>query len=180
MKPFFYVFLFLLFLGTSCRTVLPPVSPVANLYPVVEHPAVLNHSEPFVVTEKKIQNILRESGLYEYLEKANMPPFELSIVCRALKHRGYAELDARRSNSPLHWISFRSMNGKTMVICAEFSFEHPGIIINGKKIIFKKQINKDYYFKNKKMQIKHELKIHNGIQYPCWKICIQEKNCPEL
>lgn len=109
-----------IFLLVSCRTVLPPGYPLAGMYPTVDISRRLAELKACAVSEEQLRAVLESLRLLEILQAAGFPEKEISLVCRGLTEHGYAEIDARRSDSPLQWISFASPDGKKLEVCAAF------------------------------------------------------------
>jgi len=104
----------------SCRTVQPPSQPVAGMYPTVDISRCLEELKAFTCTEDMLRAALQSIRVWDLLLKAGMKEEELSLVRRGLSERGYAEIDARRAASPLHWVSFASPDGNKLEISAAF------------------------------------------------------------
>lgn len=104
----------------SCRTIQPPSRPVAGMYPTVDISRRLEDVKAIVVSETQVRQALISIRVWDLLISAGMVEAELSLVCRGLSERGYAEIDARRAASPLHWITFASADGKKLQISAAF------------------------------------------------------------
>ncbi len=104
----------------SCRTVQPPSQPVAGLYPTVDISRRLAELKAFPGTENQLRLALKSIRVWDLLLAAGMKEEELSLVSRGLSERGYAEIDARRAASPLHWVSFASPDGNKLEISAAF------------------------------------------------------------
>lgn len=104
----------------SCRTVLPPNQPVAGMYPTVDISRRLEKFKKLEVSEEQIRQALISIRVWDLLISAGMAETELSLVCRGISERGYAEIDARKAASPLHWVCFASPDGKKLEISAAF------------------------------------------------------------
>ncbi|MFA6929182.1 MAG: hypothetical protein WCT05_02565 [Lentisphaeria bacterium] len=114
-----FVLLALLFLF-SCRTVQPPSRPVAGFYPTVDVSRRLDDLQACTIAEQQLRDALQSMHIWELLQAAGMEDKESALICRGLGERGYAELDARRAGSPLHWVTFASPDGKNLEISAAF------------------------------------------------------------
>ena len=95
-------------LSAGCRTPFePPTRPIANLYPTVYPSTILGEVKPGAVPLRRLGELLQETGLLAPLTVAGMWRQELETVVRGLAHRGYAEIDARRSDCRVRWVVFR-------------------------------------------------------------------------
>lgn len=100
----------LLGLLAGCRTPFqPPTVPIANLYPTLNPGSILDRSQPLSVTERELTALLAHLGLLGPLRAYGLGAGEMPLVVRGLERHGYAELDARRSACPLHWVVLRGV-----------------------------------------------------------------------
>jgi hypothetical protein len=95
----------------GCRTPFnPPTVPIANLYPTLHPGSILDQSRAVVAGEAEVTAVLVRLGLLEPLRRHGMGPAEVPLVVRGLERHGYAELDARRSSCPVHWVVLRGVS----------------------------------------------------------------------
>lgn len=100
----------LLGLLAGCRTPFPPPTvPIANLYPTLHPGSVLDSSCPVPLAERELTALLAHLGLLGPLRAQGMGAAEVPLVVRGLERHGYAELDARRSACPVHWVVLRGV-----------------------------------------------------------------------
>ena len=103
--PFFLLLLFLL-CGCVDTGYQPPQRPLAYMYPTLMPGTQLRQLRGVEVTVALLRQRLEGLGLWEPLVAAGLTEQELATVVRSLSHRGYAELDARRTKSPVRWVAF--------------------------------------------------------------------------
>lgn len=120
MKNKLFVLLIPVFFFFACRTVRPPVRPVAGLYPTVDISYKLDKLTALSCDEEQLREALISIRVWDLLLQAGMEETELSLVKRGLAEHGYAEIDARRSAAPIHWVSFVSEDGARLKISAAF------------------------------------------------------------
>ena len=84
----------------------PPQRPLAYMYPTLMPATQLRQLHSVEVTVAMLQEYLESLGLWEPLVAAGLTEGELATVVRSLSHRGYAELDARRTTSQVRWVAF--------------------------------------------------------------------------
>ncbi len=109
----------LLGLLAGCRTPFqPPTVPIANLYPTLHPSSVLDSSCPLSLAEPELTALLAHLGLLGPLRAQGMGSAEVPLVVRGLQRHGYAELDARRSACPVHWVVVRGVTaaGETWLV----------------------------------------------------------------
>ena len=94
----------------GCRTPFePPTIPLANLYPTLHPGSILDSSKSLRLTEVEVAAVLSQLGLLEPLRAHGLGTVEVPLVSRGLERHGYAELDARRSACPVHWVVLRGV-----------------------------------------------------------------------
>ncbi|MBQ4479007.1 MAG: hypothetical protein II943_00015 [Victivallales bacterium] len=84
----------------------PPQRPLAYMYPTLMPGTQLRRLHPVEVTVATLKEYLAALELWEPLVAAGLTESELATVVRSLSHRGYAELDARRTTSQVRWVAF--------------------------------------------------------------------------
>ena len=84
----------------------PPQRPLAYMYPTLMPGTQLRELKAVEVTVAVLRENLKTLGLWEPLVAAGLTETELTTVVRSLAHRGYAELDARRTKSQVRWVAF--------------------------------------------------------------------------
>jgi hypothetical protein len=95
---------------SACRTPFkPPTVPLANLYPTLHPSGILDSSRALRLTAGEVTALLVRLELLGPLQAYGMGPGEVPLVVRGLERHGYAELDARRSASPVHWVVLRGV-----------------------------------------------------------------------
>ncbi|MDD3694550.1 MAG: hypothetical protein PHG44_01110 [Lentisphaeria bacterium] len=123
----------LLLLG-ACRSVQPLQRAMAGLYPTVDISISLDELQAWQGEAEILKRALQEMKLWPMLEQAGLPENELQLLHRGLTEHGYAEIDLRRTNSPLIWVNFNSKNGETLEIGAAFHHLPPPECRNHKKL----------------------------------------------
>ena len=93
-------------LGYGCATYQPPERPMAFMVPTLTRGGNLENLHRLRVSPEILRSHLEEQQFWEPLRKAGLEESELETVSRGLRLRGYAELDARRTASPLQWVMF--------------------------------------------------------------------------
>lgn len=122
MKHFFTIAIVILIntLFIGCSSVQPPKRPVAYITPSVVPLSTMRDMKPVKADVQFVSALLEKSNLMPLLTEAGMRKLELSIVARGLSERGYAEIDCRKTNSILRWVSFS--NGiNDLTVRASFS-----------------------------------------------------------
>jgi hypothetical protein len=76
------------------------------MYPTLMPGTQLRELKAVEVTVAVLRENLKTLGLWEPLVAAGLTETELTTVVRSLAHRGYAELDARRTQSQVRWVAF--------------------------------------------------------------------------
>ncbi|MBR6471311.1 MAG: hypothetical protein IKS83_05910 [Victivallales bacterium] len=94
----------------------PPQRPLAYMYPTLMSGTQLRQLKAIEVSVAELRARLELLGLWEPLEMAGLTEAELATVVRSLAHRGYAELDARRTKSQVRWVAFLGMPDGRMAI----------------------------------------------------------------
>ena len=100
------IFLLLLACGCVEPGYQPPSRPLAYMYPTLMSGTHLRQLAAVEVTATVLRERLSALGLWEPLVSAGLTEAELATVVRSLAHRGYAELDARRTKSSVRWVAF--------------------------------------------------------------------------
>lgn len=114
----------------ACQTTLPPPRPLANMYPSLEPAAVLNALQPRPTDPDWLRRQLAAIALDRLLLQYGFPDHEWPLLARGLSRRGYAEIDARKTGSPLRWMIFRAPSGnpQLMIIAAFDNLPHPTVL----------------------------------------------------
>ncbi|MBO4619190.1 MAG: hypothetical protein J5654_03695 [Victivallales bacterium] len=94
----------------------PPQRPLAYMYPTLMPGTQLQQLKSVEVTVALLGEHLKTLGLWEPLVAAGLTDGELTTVVRSLAHRGYAELDARRTKSSVRWVAFLGLPDGRLVI----------------------------------------------------------------
>jgi hypothetical protein len=95
---------------SGCRTPFGPATvPVANLYPTLNPGSILDRSCPLRLPESELTALLAHLGLLGPLRAHGLGAGQVPLVVRGLERHGYAELDARRSACPVHWVVLRGL-----------------------------------------------------------------------
>ena len=123
------IFVLALILFAGCRTYQPPERAVAYMFPSLIPGGSLNMLHPQEVSADELTLFLKHNALLELLEDAAFPPDEMQIVCRGLKRRGYAEIDARRSERKLQWMAFLGSAENEITVCVAVSGQATGKIV---------------------------------------------------
>lgn len=110
----------LLLLFAGCRTVEPPRRPVAYLFPSVRTMAEVQGMQRYGISLGELTAVLDQIGCGPLLRQAGLLDGELATIVRGLAHRGYSELDARRSPGTIQWLSFGGLPGGELEIVAGF------------------------------------------------------------
>ena len=90
----------------GCATYQPPERPVAFMVPTLTRGGSLQALHRLRVSPDLLRSHLEEQQFWEPLRQAGLEESELETISRGLRLRGYAELDARRTASPLQWVIF--------------------------------------------------------------------------
>ena len=90
----------------GCATYQPPERPVAFMVPTLTRGGSLQALHRLRVSPDLLRSHLEEQQFWEPLRKVGLEESELETISRGLRLRGYAELDARRTASPLQWVMF--------------------------------------------------------------------------
>jgi DNA-binding protein H-NS len=121
--------LFLLAVGLGCRSA-REAPPLAFMFPTLYSPRILEDVTPTPTSAKNVESILRRFGLARDLRDAGMADRELEVIARGLSNRGYAELDARRADGRVRWVSFRGKTpngqGKPVLVVTAGYWLRPG------------------------------------------------------
>ena len=104
-----------LLLASCTNAVKPPTRPVAYIYPTLIPMAALSQFTPAQLDAASLRLLLDKARATDLLNKAGLQDSELAILSRGLAKHGYAELDARRSKSPILWLSI-SMHNTTALV----------------------------------------------------------------
>ena len=94
----------------------PPQRPLAYMYPTLMPGTQLRQLKSVEISVEEVRERLEFLGFWEPLVSAGLTEVELSIVARSLAHRGYAELDARRTHSQVRWVAFLGLPDGRMTI----------------------------------------------------------------
>lgn len=94
----------------------PPQRPLAYMYPTLMPGTQLRQLRAVEVTAATLKEYLEALELWEPLVAAGLTEDELATVVRSLSHRGYAELDARRTTSPVQWVAFLGLQDGRLAI----------------------------------------------------------------
>ena len=112
----FPLFALLLLFGCVDPGYQPPQRPLAYMYPTLMPGTHLQQLKAVEVTVAALGEYLKTLGLWEPLVSAGLTDGELTTVARSLAHRGYAELDARRTKSSVRWVAFLGLPDGRLVI----------------------------------------------------------------
>lgn len=177
----FILLLISMFFLFSCRSVQPPSQPVAGLYPTVDISRRLEDMKALSCNEEQLRVALQSIRVWDFLLIAGMKEEELSLVRRGLAERGYAEIDARRADSPLHWIIFASADGKKLGISAAFMQAPPPSCRQG--IMLEKTPHRQEsrtIQRNRKVEYQYlniwQCPMNEGSPLEIWKISGQKRN----
>ncbi|MBQ6470540.1 MAG: hypothetical protein IJJ33_01025 [Victivallales bacterium] len=85
---------------------IPYQPPVASLFPTVVPMRTLQGLKPRATTEAEISALLQRQGILKTLRNAGLRELTLKEVARGLSTRGYAEIDSRRAQCTVLWVSF--------------------------------------------------------------------------
>lgn len=117
---------------SGCRTPFePPTVPIANLYPTLHPGSILDRSCPLSLADGEVAALLARLGLLGPLQTHGMGAGEIALVRRGLERHGYAELDARRSACPVHWVVLRGLatEGATWLVVEAGTGAAPGFAL---------------------------------------------------
>ena len=95
---------------TSCFSIQPPKRPVAYLFPSVTTTQVLRVLQPRPCNALQVAAVLDEIDEQKHFRTAGLLNDEFAIIARGLTSRGYAELDARRTNCFYRWAAFNALS----------------------------------------------------------------------
>lgn len=106
---------------SACRTPQAPPRPLANMYPSLEPAAILETLQPRPIAADWLRQQLAALDLDRQLQLSGFPDHDWALLARGLSRRGYAEIDARKTGSPLRWITFRAPAGtRQLIVTAAF------------------------------------------------------------
>ena len=101
----------------SCHSVKPPQRPVAYLYPTVMAMSELEDCKARATTPQLARELLEKASVLSLLNAEGMLPGDLEIMARGLTKRGYAELDARRTDGNLQWVAILALDHGFLILC---------------------------------------------------------------
>lgn len=94
---------------TSCNTYTPPERPVAYVFPTVRDMESLDQVTERRATVEDVKSWLERAGIYPELQASGLRDEECHLLVRGLARGGYAELDMRKVELPLKWLSISSL-----------------------------------------------------------------------
>lgn len=134
-----------LVLLTGCRILRSPAPntapPVVGMFPTLHGAAYLRTTVPAAATPETVRHMLTVSGIGLRVGGMALSERELALIARGLRHRGYAEVDCRRSPGLVRWLVFSAHaasgeGGGTPVLSLEAGYwrsppdgHHPGVCI---------------------------------------------------
>lgn len=106
----------------GCETMqAPPKRPVAYMFPTVRTIQSMQGLTPQHCTRDRLDWALSVSGVGMALRKSGMLEMDYDVIVRGLCQRGFAEVDARRTeHAPFRWMTFCFLPNRHLEIMACF------------------------------------------------------------
>ncbi len=104
----------------GCRTYQPPQRPLAYMFPTLVPGDVMRRLSPQTVSTDELRRHLTTLGVWDDLVAAGLHEIELQTLIRGLQRRGYGELDARRCDCRVRWVSFSGVAPGRLRIVVSF------------------------------------------------------------
>ncbi len=120
-RPLLVLALGLLVCG--CQRFTPPLQPNVSLFPTAFPVRILDQSAATELPVASLRQVFEHTGWEDGLGSFGLSESNADLIARGLRQRGYAELDARRTEGAIRWIVLRVLPGNQTLL-ATAGYEH--------------------------------------------------------
>lgn len=124
--PRLFLILALVLLVCGCQRFTPPLQPNVSLFPTAFPVRILDQSAPTELPVVGLRQMFEHTGWEDGLGSFGLSESNADLIARGLRQRGYAELDARRTEGSIRWIVLRVLPGNhTLLATAGYERRPP-------------------------------------------------------
>lgn len=142
MRPRAFAILALALLACGCQRFTPPLQPNVSLFPTAFPVRILDQSAATELPVASLRQVFAHTGWEDGLGSFGLSESNAELLARGLRQRGYAELDARRTEGSIRWIVLRVLPGnQALLATAGYERRPPKAHLAGTELTQPAQVN---------------------------------------